>query len=299
MDAKLRGFQERHAALKAVRMRFFVSGEGLPILLLHGLAGGAANWADLAPPLARRHRVIVPDLPGHGGSSALPAAPNVDAYAERVRLLAEREGALPAVLVGHSFGGLVALRLALRAPHAVAGVVLAAPAGISTRRRLAQAVVEALGILRPGRLVAPIHAQIGRSRPLRYPVFAYFETSDPLALTPAGVEGFLAPQALHTDTLAAGRAMVLDDPRSDLDRLGCPALVLWGSRDRQVRIVDAFEYARRLHAPLRVIADCGHLLIGERPDACLDAIETFLDDVQAAAVSKGASSAVSGGRDRN
>jgi len=52
--------------------------------------------------------------------------------------------------------------------------------------------------------------------------------------------------------------------------------VLWGARDNQLPIEDAFDYARRLQAPLRVIADCGHLLIGERPDACADAIETFL-----------------------
>jgi pimeloyl-ACP methyl ester carboxylesterase len=43
-----------------------------------------------------------------------------------------------------------------------------------------------------------------------------------------------------------------------------------------VGIADAFEYARRLRAKLRVITDCGHLLIGERPDACLDAIEAFI-----------------------
>jgi pimeloyl-ACP methyl ester carboxylesterase len=52
-------------------------------------------------------------------------------------------------------------------------------------------------------------------------------------------------------------------------------LVLWGGRDRQVPIDDGFEYARRLRAPIRVIADCGHLLIGERPDVCAAAIEEF------------------------
>ena len=52
-------------------------------------------------------------------------------------------------------------------------------------------------------------------------------------------------------------------------------LVLWGARDRQVPVADAFEYARRLRAPLRLIADCGHLLIGERPDACARAIDEF------------------------
>jgi pimeloyl-ACP methyl ester carboxylesterase len=46
-----------------------------------------------------------------------------------------------------------------------------------------------------------------------------------------------------------------------------------------VPIDDAFEFARRLRAPLRTIADCGHLLVGERPDACADAIGAFLDRI--------------------
>ena len=53
-------------------------------------------------------------------------------------------------------------------------------------------------------------------------------------------------------------------------------LVLWGARDNQLPVDDAFDYARRLRAQLRVIADCGHLLIVERPAACADAITGFL-----------------------
>ena len=59
--------------------------------------------------------------------------------------------------------------------------------------------------------------------------------------------------------------------------------MLWGARDRQVPVDDAFEYARRLRAPVRVIPDCGHLLIGERPEACADAIEAFVRAFEAAA----------------
>jgi len=56
-------------------------------------------------------------------------------------------------------------------------------------------------------------------------------------------------------------------------------LVLWGARDRLVPLADGFDFARRLRAPLRVIADCAHLLIGERPEACAAAIQEFLDRV--------------------
>jgi pimeloyl-ACP methyl ester carboxylesterase len=82
---------------------------------------------------------------------------------------------------------------------------------------------------------------------------------------------------MHSDALSAGLALAGDDPRQDLDRVRCPVLVLWGARDRQVPIADGFEYARRLRAPLRVIADCGHLLIGERPDVCARAVLEFTE----------------------
>lgn len=257
-------------------MRYFVGGEGPPLVLIHGLAGNAENWVDLAPRLARGRRVLIPDLPGHGGSAPLPAAPNLDAYAERARLVAEREGLLPAVVVGHSLGGLVALRLALRRPEDVSGLVLAAAAGIESTTRRAEFWVAVFSLTRPAKLVAPLRGLLGSRPRARRPVFNRWEVADPRSLSPEMVEGFLAGTRLHTDVVAAGRALVRDDPRLDLERVRCPCLVVWGARDLQVPVDDAFEYARRLHAPLRTIADCGHLLIGERPDAVADAIESFL-----------------------
>jgi pimeloyl-ACP methyl ester carboxylesterase len=59
----------------------------------------------------------------------------------------------------------------------------------------------------------------------------------------------------------------------------CPCLCLWGASDNWVRVDDGIEYARRLGAPLRTIAGCGHLLIGERPDACVAAIREFVSSL--------------------
>src|SRR3954470_20893420 len=99
-------------------MRYFVGGNGPPLVLVHGLGGAASNWAELAPLLARRRRLLIPDLPGHGGSTALPAVSGLEPFADRVALVAQREGMLPAPVVGHSLGGMGVLRLApLRPPH--------------------------------------------------------------------------------------------------------------------------------------------------------------------------------------
>jgi pimeloyl-ACP methyl ester carboxylesterase len=273
------GLEERFGEARGLRMRYLVGGDGPPLVLIHGLTGAASNWVELAPRLAQSHRVLVPDLPGHGRSAPLPSAPNLDVYAERVHLLADVEGMLPAPLVGHSMGGLVALRLAVRRPEAVRGLVLAASAGIGSVTRRAQFWVSVFGFTRPGRKVAPLRGVIARHPRLRPPIFNRYQTSDSFALSPEVVEGFLAAAPLHTDVVSAGRALVRDDPRLDLERVGCPCLVLWGARDLQVPIEDAFEYARRLNAPLRTIADCGHLLIGERPDAVVDAVQSFLDSL--------------------
>jgi len=278
--ANLPGLAVRCERLGGVRCRWFVGGAGPPVALVHGLGGGAANWRELAPLLAREHRVLAPDLAGHGGSEPPLAAPNLNAYADRVGDVIALEGASPALVVGHSFGALVALRLALRRPGAVRGIVLAGAAGISSGRRAARVLLPVLGVLRPGRAACRFRHRVQRRALLRRAVFGHWGAADPAALSAEAVEGFLAPNALHTDTLSATLALVRDDPRTELERVRCPALVLWGARDNQVPVADALEYARRLRAPLRTIADCGHLLIGERPDACLDAIVSFLDRVR-------------------
>src|SRR5688572_9216575 len=129
----LPGLVERHAGLRGVRMRWFEGGEGPPVVLLHGFGGAASNWTLVAPPLVVRHRVLVPDLPGHGGSPPLAAPPvTLDPFADRVAQLLEArdsDSRAPVLAVGHSLGGVVALRLAIRHPHLVRGLLLAGCAG--------------------------------------------------------------------------------------------------------------------------------------------------------------------------
>ena len=275
-DAKPAGFEERFLDARGCRLRYLVAGEGDPLVLVHGLGGAAANWLALAPLLLPGRRLIVPELPGHGGSSPLPAAPSLSPYADRLGLLLDHEGAAPAAVVGHSLGGAVALRLALRRPEAVSALVLAAAAGISSSTRSARYALTITGILKPGRKIAPHRRRVARSALLKRLVFGRWGASDPAALPPELVEALLAGPARHTDTVSAAKALVRDDLRPELEHVRCPVLVLWGARDNQLPVDDAFDYARRLRAQLRVIADCGHLLIVERPAACADAITGFL-----------------------
>lgn len=280
----LAGFDERFADVRGGRLRYFVGGSGPPLVLVHGLGGAAANWAGAARLLARRHRLLLPDLPGHGRSAPLAAACGLASFADRVALLAEREEAAPAPVLGHSLGGAVAVRLALRHSWAVEALVLFASSGLLGFPRWRRAAMAASRVLRPaGRYLASNRGEVARRARLRRVAFGGWGAVDPAALSPAAALGFLEAAALELDTAAARRALVAESYREELHELACPVLVVWGARDRLVPLEVGFEYARRLRAPLRTLPAAGHLLIGEYPEECARLVEEFLDGLPRAA----------------
>lgn len=123
------GVERRSVPVKGGSIAFTETGEGPPVVLIHGTLMALEDvWLPLAPPLAKRHRVVALDRPGHGLSTRrrlVDASPWRQARAIREAL--DRLGLHRPVLVGHSFGATVALCLALSDPDAVAGVVALAP----------------------------------------------------------------------------------------------------------------------------------------------------------------------------
>lgn len=256
-------------------VEYHVGGQGRTLLLLHGLAGSTGNWVELVPDLVERYRVISVDLPGHARSAPLPRGATMADFADTAAAVLDAEGVTQAVVAGHSFGGLVAIRLARSRPELVRSVLLVSPAGIATTTRLAQVIVLSAATVRPGRRVARFRHRWAERTWYRRVLFRPWFVSDADVLSARATHGLLAAQSLHADTKIAARAMLSDDPRDDLTGISCPALVLWGAGDRQLPLEDAFEYARRLRAKLRLVADCGHLVIVERPQAVLDALEAL------------------------
>ena len=188
---------------------------------------------------------------------------------------------LPAAVVGYSLGGVVALRLAAERPEAVSAVALIASAGIISLTRRAAVWMDFVSAIRRARLVARAWNAVARRPNLRAGVFGYWGAEDPRALSPEAVAGFLAAQPEHEDVETAGRALRREDPRTYVERVRCPALVIWGARARLIPLEDGLEYARRLSAPLRVVPAAGHLVVGEYPEECADLLLGFLENVGA------------------
>ena len=111
------------------RLHFVIKGGGRPVVLIHGNPGSGQDWTRLFGPLAEHHKAIAFDRPGHGRSER---PKHIDATVEvQARLLHDALKQLHVerpIVVGHSWGGALALVYAINYPQEVAGIVLVAPA---------------------------------------------------------------------------------------------------------------------------------------------------------------------------
>jgi pimeloyl-ACP methyl ester carboxylesterase len=105
-------------------------GEGPVLLLIHGMAGTCENWREVIEPLARRHTVIAPDLPGHGLSATGPGDYSLGNLAAGLRDLLLVLGHERATLVGHSLGGGIAMQFAYQFPERCERMVLVSSGGL-------------------------------------------------------------------------------------------------------------------------------------------------------------------------
>jgi 2-succinyl-6-hydroxy-2,4-cyclohexadiene-1-carboxylate synthase len=251
-------------------------GAGPPVLLLHGFTGTSDAWDSHGTDLVARHRILIPCLPGHGGTSAPPEAMSVEATADALAVLLAARNAVPAHVVGYSLGARVGLRLAVAHPDVIDRLVLESPsAGLASdaERAARRAADEALA----ARLEADgIERFVDEWE--RNPVFAGAGTPDPdraarvremrLGNDPAGLaaslrhagQGAMAPLFDALATIATPTLVIA----GELDAIGRP---------RAERVAAAIPDAR-----LAVVGGAGHTPHDERPEAFRRLVSAFLEE---------------------
>lgn len=237
------------------------SGAGVPVVLLHGAGGSLRSFDELIAALDRED-VIVPALPGRSGSAGPPPATAAEA-AGFVRALLSALGVGACALVGHSYGGAVALEMALAdaaaARPTLAGVVLAAT---GARLRVHPAILERARA-----------AAAGEGPPVELRAAFQPETD------PRVVRGF-EERTAEVPTSAALADWLAADA---FDRLGALAPIrarvcaLVGDRDAFTPPRNAHYFAAHIPgAVARVIEGAGHLLPVEHPGAVVEALRALL-----------------------
>lgn len=208
-------------------------GAGPLVLALHGGLGLAHDYLvpGLAPLAEAGYRIVLPDLPGNGRSRPVPAYPDMDGYADVCVELLDLLGVDRAVLLGHSYGGFIALQAALAHPARVAGLVLVGSSAAMDHWSAIHAALDARTDLGPDVLRG------FRGEPFRDSddYAAWLALALPLYL-PAGADpAVVTPLPLDQVDLAVmqhgAAVMARWDVRPRLPEVQCPALVVTGRDD--------------------------------------------------------------------
>jgi pimeloyl-ACP methyl ester carboxylesterase len=248
---------------------------GMPVVLLHGIGSNAQSFAPLMRSFEDRYFVLAWDAPGYGGSAPLALSwPDASDYAAALERLLAELGVARCVLAGHSLGALIAARFARVTPRIVTALILISPAlGYGTEKGSA--------------LPPPVARRIDE-----------LDRLGPERFAAARAPGLLADPAARPDVLAEVERAMADVRRPGYDQaarllaggrllddaagLEVPTLVLVGAQDRITppanvrRAFDALRTSSARHA-YREIADAGHALCQEQPDAVARAIAEFVE----------------------
>ncbi|MBI5479213.1 MAG: alpha/beta hydrolase, partial [Deltaproteobacteria bacterium] len=313
-DARRFPMPGRLALVPGGRRHLHCTGTGSPTVVLEsGLGNPALSWALVQPEVAQQTRVCSYDRGGYGYSDPIGAGPRTaKQLALELHLLLERGRERgPYVLVGHSFGGLVARVFAARFPADVAGVVLVdashedaharlphqrPPEHLSRRLRTSRNLAS-LGVLRLRPALAgwdPASDQFRRLPPETLQALTWLALrSRTLEAATAEAEGFeqSSAQVRKAGPLGDRPLVVLVAARREPDLAYLPA----DSRATYWRIwVEELQpgLARlSTRGTLRVLPDSGHSIHLERPDEVIKAIEDVLAQVRAGAATSQAASA--------
>ena len=256
-------------------------GEGPVLLLIHGMAGTSDNWRGVIEPLAHRHTVIAPDLPGHGASEGGRGDYSLGSLATGLRDLLLTLGHERATLVGHSLGGGIAMQFAYQFPEMVERLVLASSGGlgpevspilraaalpgadlfISATAHVGQAAGSAIGRglstlgLKPG----PDASEVARG----YASLAEPRRRKAFLATLRSVIGTEGQQISASDRLYLAEAV--------------PVLIVWGARDPIIPARHGEDAHRALPGSrLEIFEGAGHMLQLEQPSRFIAVLERFL-----------------------
>jgi len=262
------------------------AGTGPAVMLLHGGgpgASGVSNYSRNIDALAKRHRVLVPDMPGYGRSSkGIDKSDPFGCLADAMRGLLDELSISTAHLIGNSYGGAAALRLALDTPSRVGKLVLMGPGGIGTTRGLPTAGLTNLlayyGGTGPSRekladFIRNYLVYEGDSVPDELIDLRYVASIDPEVVADPPLRRPSGPFALRT----LWRMDLTRDSR--LASLQTPTLILWG-RDDKVNRPSGGPMLQNIlpNAELVMTSRTGHWMQWERADLFNQMVDEFLSE---------------------
>jgi pimeloyl-ACP methyl ester carboxylesterase len=271
----------KYLELHGDRVAYRDAGSGETLLLIHGMAGSSETWRAVIPQLAKKYRVIAPDMLGHGQSDKPRGDYSLGAFAVWLRDLLDELGVTRATIVGQSLGGGVAMQFVYQHPDYCQRLVLISSGGLGpdvgwTLRLLSAPGAELIlpviapkPVLNVGNKLRSWLSAAGIQSPRGAEIWsAYSSLSDSQTR-----QAFL--RTLRSVVDYRGQAV------SALNRLHLtsqlPTMAIWGDKDQIIPLDHAYAaQAARPGSRLEVLAGVGHFPHVERPTDVVDLIDDFI-----------------------
>ncbi|MEP6893760.1 MAG: alpha/beta hydrolase [Gaiellaceae bacterium] len=265
---------ERHMQLAGISTSVLEGGDGPPLVLLHGPGEFAEKWMRVLPDLVTSHRVVAPDLPGHGASEAGEAPLDTDRVLDWLGELIDRTCVTPPTIVGHLLGGSIAARFAAERSDRISRLVLVNTFGLGPFRPSPGFALALIGFLaRP--------SERADDRLWRRCTFDLDGVRDEMGESWELFAAYHLDRARTPSCKAALRALmkqvgVWAIPPTDLLRIVAPTTLIWGRHNPAVRLRVAEAASTRYGWPLVVIEDAADDPAIEQPAEFVTALRDVL-----------------------
>jgi pimeloyl-ACP methyl ester carboxylesterase len=286
-------FEAHEVDLHGHRAVYRVAGSGPNLVLIHGMVNSSRHWEAVAMRLADSHRVIAPDLIGHGDSATPRGDYSLGAHAASIRDLLSTLDVESATIVGHSLGGGVAMQFFYQFPQRVERLVLISSGGLGrevkpTLRTAALPGVSGLlaMTIRP-RLIAGLYGAGAQMRERGMGTGVYLQA---------------AARALRPLQNSDARGAFLHTLRSVIDIHGqrvsatdrlylleaLPTMIVWGERDNTIPLAHGRSAHEAIpHSHFRTLPAAAHFPHLEDPDGLSELLRGFMRTTQPGVIEDG------------
>jgi pimeloyl-ACP methyl ester carboxylesterase len=256
--------KEKQILINGLKINYKIAGEGPAVLILHGWGGSSDSWRKVQRILAKeKYKVIVPDLPGFGKSITPPEPWQVKDYSNLILNLTEKLGTSQFFLLGHSFGGRIAIKFAKDHPQKIKKLILSGSAGIKQKWGLKEKLIFQLSKL--GNAIFTPTPLIRLKDKARNLFYIFLRHKD-----------YVKADGTMKETV---KKVLSEDLLPELSQIKTKTLLVWGQRDKMVPLKYAYIFKENIsNSKLEILPKIGHSPNLEAPEKLSGIILDFLED---------------------
>lgn len=262
--------KEENILIDNLRVNYKIAGSGPAILVLHGWGSSSESWLKIQEFLAKRgYFVVCPDLPGFGKSETPPRPWEVGDYVKWLNNFIEEvkkfssQSIEPFFLLGHSFGGRIAIRLAADYPEKLKKLILCDTAGIKTKPNIKTKIILFTASL--GDILFSLKPLIRFKDIARNFFYMFLSNRD-----------YIKANTIMRETI---KKVLEEDLSPELPKIKTKTLIIWGEKDRIVPVKYAYIFKEKIReSKLEILPKIGHSPYLENPKLLSEKILSFLKE---------------------